>query len=105
MRSEWQDRNFLERCATSAVEWLYLLLSCTVFCSRRSMREPAVIAVVLTVAYYVCIAGGPMGYSRYRHPVMPIICVLSAYGLSLIQAHLANPRVSSFAHRGVEARV
>ena len=87
------------------LEWLYLLLGCMVFFSRRLMREPAVIAVVLTVAYYVCIAGGPMGYSRYRHPVMPIICVLSAYGLSLIQAHLAKPRVSSFARRGVEARV
>ena len=78
------------------LELLYPLLGCMVLSSRRLRREPAVIAAVLTVAYYVILAGGPLGYSRYRHPVMPIICVLSAYGLCLIESRLANPRVSPF---------
>ena len=78
------------------LEWLYLISGCMVFSSRRLMREPTVIAVVLTVAYYVCIAGGPMGYSRYRHPVMPIICVLSAYGLCLVENRMAKARGSFF---------
>ena len=78
------------------LELLYLLLGCVVLCSRRLMREPALIAAVLTVAYYVVLAGSPMGYSRFRHPVMPIICMLSAYGLCLIETRVAIPRVSPF---------
>jgi hypothetical protein len=96
----WSDVPFLP------LEALYLLLGCMVLSSRRFMREPAVIAAVFTVAYYIVLAGGPVGYSRYRHPVMPIICVLSAYGLGLIDSHLEPESESllSFTRPGVDAR-
>ena len=47
--------------------------------SRR--RDACVIALSLTAAYFVMISGGPAGLGRFRHPVMPIVCVLAGYGL------------------------
>ena len=88
------------------LELLYPLLGCMVLSSRRLMREPAAIAVMLTVAYYVILAGGPLGCSRYRHPVMPIICVLSTCGLCSILSRMDNSRSRSLflsADRGTEA--
>ena len=32
------------------------------------------------MVYYMAIAGGPGDWGRFRHPSMPIICVLGGYG-------------------------
>jgi 4-amino-4-deoxy-L-arabinose transferase-like glycosyltransferase len=37
--------------------------------------------VILAIAYYIVITGGPLGYSRFRVPVMPLISVLAGQGL------------------------
>lgn len=39
------------------------------------------IALVAVMAYFVAVSGGPHGYSRFRHPAMPLLCVLAGYGL------------------------
>jgi hypothetical protein len=39
------------------------------------------IALVAVMAYFVAVSGGPHGYSRFRHPVMPLLCVLAGFGL------------------------
>lgn len=44
--------------------------------------HPAMLLLLATVAYLVLITGGPVGVSRFRHPVMPFVCVLAAAGLS-----------------------
>lgn len=68
------------------LELLYLAGACVALLSSRAMmRSPCIIAAVLTIVYYVVISGGPAGYSRFRNPIMPIICALSAYGLCLMQ--------------------
>jgi len=36
---------------------------------------------VLSIAYFITIAGGPVGVGRFRHPAMPFVCVLAAMGL------------------------
>jgi hypothetical protein len=46
------------------------------------LRDPAIALLVASAAYSVVIAGGPVGDSRFRHPVMPFVCVLAAAGLS-----------------------
>jgi hypothetical protein len=63
------------------VQLLYLSFASCALVSRRLIRQPKVIAAILVVAYYLVIAGGPAANSRFRHPAMPIICVLAGYGV------------------------
>jgi hypothetical protein len=74
----WSNALFL------CLELLYLLCACIVLFSRRLMQNPAIIASLLIIAYYIVISGGPTALGRFRHPVMPIICVLAGYGLWLL---------------------
>jgi 4-amino-4-deoxy-L-arabinose transferase-like glycosyltransferase len=63
----------------AALELPYLIL-CAATCIHGLLRrEPAILAVATTMVYYAVVAGGPMGYSRFRVPVMPEICILAAY--------------------------
>lgn len=44
-------------------------------------RRPQVWLVAGLALYFFAIAGGPEGAGRYRHPVMPLLCVLAGPGL------------------------
>lgn len=59
---------------------LYGLTACCLL-TRRWRSDPAVWLLVASAAYFVLIAGGPVGSSRFRHPAMPLFCVLAAGGL------------------------
>ena len=48
---------------------------------QRHFLEPSVILLVACIAYFVVIAGGPVAVSRFRHPAMPMLCVLAAAGI------------------------
>jgi hypothetical protein len=63
------------------LQLLYLSFASLVLFSRWLIREPKCIAAILVVAYYLVITGGPAANSRFRHPAMPIICVLAGYGM------------------------
>jgi hypothetical protein len=78
------------------LELAYLLCAPMVLFSRRLMREPAVVAAVLTIIYYVGITGGPApgAFCRFRLPAMPTICVMAGYGLYSVRSRL-HSRVGS----------
>jgi 4-amino-4-deoxy-L-arabinose transferase-like glycosyltransferase len=82
------------------LELLYLVSASMVLFSRQLWRRPSILAAVLTIAYYVVISGGPAGDSRFRVPIMPIICVLSAYGFSL-WSKLVQSRLLGNASRNI----
>ena len=42
------------------------------------------VALVAIIAYFVLISGGPHGYSRFRHPAMPFLCVLAGHGFHFL---------------------
>ncbi len=65
------------------VMMVYLFASVALF-SNKLLYAPPVICSLWVVIYWLVITGGPHGYARYRHAVMPIICVLAGYGLHLI---------------------
>src|SRR6266851_1145082 len=67
---------------------MYLSCACIVLFSKRLMWDPAILAALLIVSYYLAISGGPAALGRFRHPAMPIICVLAAYGLCLVVSRL-----------------
>src|SRR5208283_6050501 len=60
------------------------LFACVALFSKKLLYAPPVICSLWVVIYWLVITGGPHGYARYRHAVMPIICVLAGYGLHLI---------------------
>lgn len=64
---------------------MYLSSACITLCSR-AILDPSILAVSLIVGYYMAIAGGPGDWGRFRHPVMPIICVLAGYGLYAVRS-------------------
>jgi 4-amino-4-deoxy-L-arabinose transferase-like glycosyltransferase len=63
------------------LQFIYLACTCVTVSSRAS-RDAAIFAVLLIAGYYMAIAGGPGDWGRFRHPVMPIVCVVAGYGLS-----------------------
>jgi len=60
--------------------------------SRRRFLDPAVLVLVASIGYFVLIAGGPIGYGRFRHPAMPMVCVLAAAGLQLVNGVVRGTR-------------
>jgi len=48
--------------------------------SKKGLNDSAMIVLLCGMAYFVLIGGGPVGGSRFRHPIMPFICVLAAAG-------------------------
>ena len=52
----------------------------------RALRADVTTVVMLGVAAYLLVmAGGPAAYTRFRHPLMPIVCVYAAYGLAWLR--------------------
>jgi len=49
--------------------------------TNRHFTDPTVVLLVGVIAYFVVISGGPGESSRFRHPVMPLVCVLAAAGV------------------------
>jgi hypothetical protein len=64
--------------------FIYLALACRGFLSsKRPNNLPMIFSLSLAV-YLLVIAGGPEGLiTRYRHPIMPIICILAGLGLNV----------------------
>jgi hypothetical protein len=43
-------------------------------------------ALLLVGAYLAVVSGGPAAYSRFRQPLMPVVCLLAAAGLSRVSS-------------------
>lgn len=57
-------------------------------------RDRALQLLGLTVVYFLLISGGPVGEGRFRHPVMPLLCVLAAGGLARFRRRVAESPTS-----------
>ncbi|SLM50266.1 membrane protein of unknown function [Nitrospira japonica] len=47
---------------------------------RKGFRNGDIALLVLTAVYVILVSSGPEAYSRFRMPIMPILCVLAAGG-------------------------
>ena len=47
--------------------------------------DPSILLLVLTIAYFIVVAGGPVGVGRFRYPAMPFIYVLAAMGVATLR--------------------
>lgn len=48
---------------------------------REGVNNVGLALLVLIVAYIIVVSSGPEAYSRFRAPIMPILCVIAAAGL------------------------
>ena len=76
---------------------LYVLVAVALLC-RRWRSKPQVWLVAALVLYFVVVAGGPEGAGRYRHPVMPLLCVLAGPG-AIVALRTGKAWERSFASR------
>jgi hypothetical protein len=75
---------FWTQLALFALLAAYYLLALRGLFSRSCGGAWEKIALVSIMAYFIAISGGPHGYSRFRHPVMPFLCVLAACGFQAL---------------------
>ena len=66
---------------------IYWLLAVYAFTFRKVRGKAGVILMVLIGVYFL-VAPGDWAESRYRHPVMPIVCIMAGYGLHTIIARI-----------------
>jgi asparagine N-glycosylation enzyme membrane subunit Stt3 len=76
------------------VHLIYLSCACITLCSR-AILDRASLAALFIVSYYMTIAGGPGDWGRFRHPAMPVVCILAGYGLYVVFARL-RPQFECF---------
>jgi 4-amino-4-deoxy-L-arabinose transferase-like glycosyltransferase len=70
---------------TYALVFITLAYSWRAVLSRKI--NVCLVALLLVAGYFVLASGGPVGYSRLRHPVMPILCTLAGAGLYSLWQH------------------
>ncbi len=63
---------------------LYYTLCAVALLPKNFVNSMPVIMVLIVIAYFVLISGGPQASGRFRHPVMPLICLLAGYGLNCV---------------------
>ena len=79
-----QARPVLFRLTLLLGAWLGAVLGAAAWGSVRlwRARRRAELLVLLTVAsYFLVLSGGAHGLSRFRHPVVPVICILAGAAL------------------------
>ncbi len=59
----------------------------------KILRKNTAAAVILFVAFYfILLSGGAQAEARFRHPIMPIVCILAGLGLSLVAGRFRKER-------------
>jgi len=60
------------------------------YCSREFWKNSQAMCLILLSLYYIILSGGPLGYHRFRTPLMPIFCIIAAYGIEMVYQKFQN---------------
>jgi hypothetical protein len=74
---------------------LYYCLALIGLSTDRMYRRAPVILLIASSAYLLFASGGPQGLARFRHPLMPVVCLLAGHGLWQVIVRLRGLRLSS----------
>jgi 4-amino-4-deoxy-L-arabinose transferase-like glycosyltransferase len=66
------------------VLWVFALLGLGMLVGRKNMMET--VLVLLTLAYFVAVTGGPEANARFRVPILPFIAAAAGCGLANVFA-------------------
>ena len=61
--------------------------------SKKFWNNFSVLIIIYISLYFIILSGGPGGIHRFRHPIMPIICIISAYGLNIAKESIKTKRI------------
>ncbi len=50
---------------------------------RLGVCNRNILILIFVIAYFLAAAAGVWGYSRFRHPIMPMLCILAGIGLPI----------------------
>ena len=78
----WRERRSLLIGSGVLVPIVLMQLAGALVGAVRVRRLAAGWLLVGAAVYFVALSGGPNGHSRYRHPIMPVVCVLAGVGYS-----------------------
>jgi hypothetical protein len=71
---------------------VYLALCATGIIGGRGLLSDAPLLILLCAAlYFLTLSGGPNSLGRFRHPIMPMVCILAGYGLFTLRHHRSSP--------------
>ncbi len=69
---------------------LYYLPTVLALTDKDFWRSPQSLILLLFAGYFIILSGGPVGFHRYRQPVMPFFALWGGYGLALLSARLTQ---------------
>jgi 4-amino-4-deoxy-L-arabinose transferase-like glycosyltransferase len=72
----------------------YYVLALLGLFSRVCLCIWAKVTGAAVIVYFVAVSAGPQSYSRFRHPVMPFLCILAGCGLYLARRVDSRPAIS-----------
>jgi len=73
---------------------IYMALMFKAILTKQVINQFYVIVILCLVTYLTILAGGPDGAStRFRTPIMPLICILAGYGLFLLIEPRTNKNI------------
>ncbi len=78
----WAERRWLLIGSAVFLPLVLAQLAGALIGAARVRRLAAGSLLLWAVVYFVSLSGGPSSHSRLRHPVMPMLCVLAAAGVT-----------------------
>jgi hypothetical protein len=59
---------------------MILYMGIMVLLRCQGLRSAGAVLLALTAMYIIVVSSGPEAYSRFRAPIMPLLCILAAEG-------------------------
>ena len=66
------------------LSWSFIFLALFGLWGKLPIGGLQLFTILSVGVYFIVVGGGTVGQGRYRHPLMPIVCLVAGYGLSLI---------------------
>lgn len=67
----------------------YVVLAAMAFAGKKNQPESR-LALAGLVLYFLLLSGGPWGQSRFRHPIMPLLCALAGWSIPPVGGRRAS---------------
>jgi hypothetical protein len=78
---------------------MILYMGIMVFWRCQGLKSAGAVLLALTAMYIILVSSGPEAYSRFRAPIMPLLCILAAEGfMAWARAPLAHPDCEELPH-------
>ncbi|MBF0540498.1 MAG: glycosyltransferase family 39 protein [Nitrospirae bacterium] len=63
---------------------IYYIFVIITLLKKGIKNKEGVIILIITAIYFLIISGGVLGHDRFRHPMVPSICILGGMGMAIV---------------------